>query len=195
MKKEDYTLSRRNFLGRASLLAFGGSLIPLTNYGAYNPGAISGAGDLWSELSPEEKKLAEKSKRAKTIIEIENRSCAERVLLTTIRSFKKPDKLVSFAASFGGGIKKGDLCGLLTGGFMSIGFASERLIKDEKARADWVKDKTNDLWAWWEERVPKHCEDLRPLYANKDSVVHSANFNHMCQRLALKLDEMFVYKA
>jgi hypothetical protein len=91
--------------------------------------------------------------------------------------------------------KKSDLCGLLTGAFMSIGFASERLIKNEEERALWARAKTNEFWEWWEERAPRHCNELRSVYASDDKEVHSQNFNNMCQRITLKLDEMFVKEA
>ena len=190
--KNQSNISRRNFLGTASLVALGGSLLSFTRVEEFLPLNETSDLKLWSEFSAEEIKLIEKSARAKICIEIESGSCAEKILLTTIRSFKKPDKLVSFAASFGGGIKRGDLCGMLTGAFMSIGFAAERLIMDKEQRPVWVKEKTDELWDWWEELAPIHCSDLRLLYASSDKAAHTANFNRMLQRVALKLDEMFI---
>ena len=190
--KNQSNISRRNFLGTVSLVALGGSLLSFTRVEEFLPLNETSDLKLWSEFSAEEIKLIEKSARAKICIEIESGSCAEKILLTTIRSFKKPDKLVSFAASFGGGIKRGDLCGMLTGAFMSIGFAAERLIMDKEQRPVWVKEKTDELWDWWEELAPIHCSDLRLLYASSDKAAHTANFNRMLQRVALKLDEMFI---
>ena len=110
--KTKSTISRRRFLGSASLLAMGTTLVSFRNVGELVP-LDPDKKALWTDLSSEEKHLIESSFRAKYIVEIEGKSCAEKVLLTTIKSFKKPEKLVSFAASFGGGIKKGDLSGRL----------------------------------------------------------------------------------
>jgi len=192
MKKQS-EITRRRFLGSISLLAAGSTLISLKGAEDLMPVAAKQPKKLlWNEFTDEEKEMVSRSQRARIALEIDGGSCAEKVLLTTIRSFRKPDKLVSFAASFGGGLKKGDLCGLLTGTFMSIGFASERLIRKEEERPAWVSEKTNEFWAWWEERAPRHCNELRELYASSDKAVHQANFNRMLQRIALKMDEMFV---
>lgn len=190
--KKPLTISRRKFVGSASILALGTSLVSFNRVEKEFKSGIIPERKLWDEFNSEEKKLIAESERAKIIIEIEDMSCAERVLLATIRSFRKPDRLVSFAASFGGGIKRGDLCGMLTGGFMSIGFAADRLIKKKELRPAWITEKTNELWQWWEDLAPIHCSELRPLYAKNDRTVHSANFNRMLQRVALKLDELFV---
>jgi C_GCAxxG_C_C family probable redox protein len=184
-------ISRRRFLGSASALALGTSLLSFKSIENLDTESISPINELWSDLSGEEKLKIESSARAQYIVTIDGKSCAEKVLQTTLNSYKKPEELVSFAASFGGGMKKGDLCGMLTGGFMSIGFAADILIEEKDERPDWVKDRTNEFWDWWEERAPKHCEDLKPLYARKNKGEHLANFNNMLQRVALKLDEMF----
>lgn len=189
MKKRS-EISRRSFLCSASVLALGTSLLSFNSVEKTTESTETGK-ELWSDLSSDEKLRIESSARAQYIVTIDGKSCAEKVLQTTIKSFKKPEKLANFAASFGGGIKKGDLCGMLTGAFMAIGFASERLIKDDAERAIWVKDRTNEFWAWWEEQSPRHCEDLKPLYASQDKAQHLRNFNNMLQRVALKMDEMF----
>lgn len=178
---------------RTSLIAAGSSLFGLGTISASQADISVEGKKLWDEFSAAEKEKISKSKMAGIAMEIEGGSCAEKVLLSTIRYFRKPDRYVSFASSFGGGIRKGDLCGMLTGGFMSIGFASERLFrKDEEKRLLWVRDKTDEFWAWWLERAPKHCDELRPCYADTDRTVYYANFNRMLQRVALKLEEMFV---
>lgn len=179
-------------MAKASLITIAGSLFGISTADA-SPAKLSSAEKkLWDEFSEDEKNKIFKSKMAGLTMEIEGGSCAEKVLLTTIRYFKKPDRLVSFASSFGGGIRKGDLCGMLTGGFMSIGFASERLIrKDEEMRSLWVREKTDEFWEWWLKKAPRHCNELRPCYANEDRSIHAANFNRMLQRVALKLEEMF----
>jgi len=192
MKEKHPYISRRNFLVKTTLITLGSSILGLGNTYASHRKLLTDKNKLWDEFSPEEKKQIEQSKMAKIALEIEGGSCAEKVLLTTIRYFKKPDRFVSFASSFGGGIRKGDLCGMLTGGFMSIGFASERLIrKDEEKRSLWVREKTDEFWEWWLNRAPRHCNELRPCYANEDRSIHAANFNRMLQRVALKLEEMF----
>ena len=193
MKEHLLSISRRNFLVKASLIAGGSSIYGMRTLMASQADVLIEEKKLWDKFSAEEKEKISKSKMAAIALEIEGGSCAEKVLLTTIRYFRKPDRYASFAASFGGGIRKGDLCGMLTGGFMSIGFAAERLFrKDEEKRSVWVKEKTAEFWSWWMERAPKHCNELRPCYADQDREVYSANFNRMLQRVALKLEEMFV---
>ena len=191
--KEHFTyISRRKFLAKASLITIAGSLFGINTEDASRTQLFSEEIKLWDEFSADEKNRILNSKMAGIAMEIEGGSCAEKVLLTTIRYFRKPDRFVSFASSFGGGIRKGDLCGMLTGGFMSIGFASERLFrKDEEKRSLWAKEKTDEFWGWWLNRAPRHCNELRPYYANEDRSVHTANFNRMLQRVALKLEEMF----
>jgi hypothetical protein len=191
--KEHFTIiSRRKFLVKASLITIAGSLFGISTADASRTQFSLAEKKLWDEFSADEKDRILKSKMARIAMEIEGGSCAEKVLLTTIRYFKKPDRFVSFASSFGGGIRKGDLCGMLTGGFMSIGFASERLIKkDEEKRSLWVRTKTDEYWEWWLNKAPRHCNELRPCYANEDRSIYTANFNRMLQRVALKLEEMF----
>ncbi len=191
--KEHFTfISRRKFIAKASLITIAGSIFGMGTADAWMTQVSTDEKKLWDEFSADEKNRILKSKMARIAMEIEGGSCAEKVLLTTIRYFKKPDRFVSFASSFGGGIRKGDLCGMLTGGFMSIGFASERLIrKDEEKRSLWVREKTDEFWEWWLNRAPRHCNELRPCYANEDRSIHTANFNRMLQRVALKLEEMF----
>jgi len=192
MKEHSTFISRRKFLARASLITIGGSLFGTGTADAWPVQISKEEKKLWDEFSADEKNRILNSKMARIAMEIEGGSCAEKVLLTTIRYFRKPDRFVSFASSFGGGLRKGDLCGMLTGGFMSIGFASERLIRrDEENRVLWVKEKTDEFWEWWLKRAPRHCNELRPCYANEDRAVYSANFNRMLQRVALRLEEMF----
>ena len=190
MSKES-KVSRRGFIGSVSMLALGAPFISFKVLRSYSGAGIAGM-KLWDEFSPEELELIKKSERAGEIVKIDWGSCAEKVLLTTIRSFNKPEDLVSMAASFGGGIKRKDLCGALTGAFMSIGLAGEVLIEDKTARPAWVKEKTLEFWDWWEAHAPIHCNDLRSLYASENKTIHKARFNRMLQRIALKLDEMFV---
>lgn len=189
------SVSRRKFVGSASLLALGATFVSFNRAFAGFESRLSLERKLWDEFSADEIEKISRSKMAGIAMEIEGGSCAEKVLLTTIRYFRKPDRFVSFAASFGGGLRKGDLCGMLTGGFMSIGFASERIFKkDVEKRSEWVGEKTNEFWSWWLERAPRHCSELRPCYANEDRSIHTANFNRMLQRVALKLEEMFTWQ-
>ena len=188
--KEKSSFSRRNFLGTASLLAVGGLLTSFKEASYLKPTLKTGDIRLWEELTREEKKGIEKSRMAKIIVEIEGGSCAQKVLLASLRFFDKPDELACFAASFGGGIQRYDLCGLLTGGFMSIGMAADILYEEQEKRSAYVREATRYYWEWWEERAPCHCYELRPRYSwNPD------NFNRMLQRIALKLEELMTIEA
>ena len=183
--KKQLSFSRRNFISAASVFALGTTMMSFRK----NPNLLSvpetDKKNLWDKFTAEEKKLIEDSRMAKSIIEIESGSCAEKVLLTSLRFFDKPDELVCFAASFGGGIKHGDLCGMLTGGFMSIGLAADNLYKDDGKRSTFVREATREFLEWWEELAPCHCNELKPKY-----VGDSENFNRMLQRVALKLEDM-----
>lgn len=183
--KNHSSFSRRNFISAASVLALGGTLMSFKNAPNLLPIPKTDKKRLWDEFTREEKKLIENSRMAKSIIEIEGRSCAEKVLLASLRFFGKPDELVCFAGSFGGGIQHYDLCGMLTGGFMSIGLAAEVLYQDKNERSTFVKDATREYWEWWEERAPCHCYELRPKYT-----WDSGNYNRMLQWVALKLEDM-----
>ncbi len=183
--KNESSFSRRNFLGTASVLALGGLFTSFDSTSTLLPASKTGEVKLWDEFTREEKRGIEKSRMAKIILEIEGGSCAQKVLLTSLRYYNKPDELACFAASFGGGIQRYDLCGLLTGGFMSIGMAADILYDEQEKRSAFVRDATRHYWEWWEERAPCHCYELRPRYSWDPE-----NFNRMLQRVALKLEEM-----
>jgi hypothetical protein len=183
--KNKSTFTRRSFISTASALALGGTMMSFKNAPNLLPVPETDKKRLWDELTRQEKKLIEDSRMAKIIVEIEGRSCAERALLASLRFFGKPDELVCFAASFGGGIHHYDLCGLLTGGFMSIGLAADILYQDKKERSAFVTGATREYWEWWEERAPFHCYELKPKYSWDPE-----NFNRMVQRIALKMENM-----
>jgi len=187
--KTNSSYSRRNFLSTASLALLGSTMVslkkPSESIEILNPDSKR----LWDEFTREEKKLIEKCERAQSIVQIKEMSCAEKVLLSTVRSFRKPDKLACFAASFGGGIQRYDLCGMLTGGFMSIGLAGEELYTDPEQRSAFVRKATREYWEWWEAYAPIHCHELRPRYSWDPD-----GYNRMLQRVALKLDEVLVKK-
>lgn len=183
--KNKSSFSRRNFLGTASLLALGGMFSSFKEASNGMPATKTGDVKLWDAFTREEKRAIEKSRMAKIIVEIEGGSCAQKALLASLRFFNKPDELACFAASFGGGIQRYDLCGLLTGGFMSIGMAADILYEDQEKRSAYVREATRHYWEWWEERAPCHCFELRPRYSWDPE-----NFNRMLQRVALKLEEL-----
>ena len=183
--KTKLSCSRRNFLSTASLALIGTTVMsfrkPSDDIDIVNPDQKR----LWDELTREEKKLIEQSERARSIVKIEGKSCAEKVLLSSLRSFGKPDELACFAASFGGGIQRYDLCGMLTGSFMSIGLVGDVLYDNAEERSAYVKKTTREQWEWWETYAPIHCHDLRPRYSWDPE-----GFNRMLQRVALRLDEV-----
>ena len=147
--KNQSLFSRRNFISAASVLALGGTMMSFKKVPNLLPIPNTDKKRLWDEFTKEEKKLIEKSRMAKSIIEIKDRSCAEKVLLASLMFFFKTDELVCFAARLGGGIQHYDLCGMLKGCFMSIGHAAEVFFKDKIERSAFVKYSTIEYWEWW----------------------------------------------
>ena len=80
-------------------------------------------------LSPDEEKWIDGSTLAQDLGNYfgQNYSCAESLLMVSLRSLGKPEEWVWAASGFGGGMYKRDLCGFLTGGIIALGFASGML--------------------------------------------------------------------
>lgn len=140
---------------------------------------------LWSQFSEEEKKLIEASSMANNILDYPEKgfSCASSILSSAITYLGKCDEISHTASSFGGGIGRGDLCGLLTGGHMAIGVCAGMIHNDIKQRQGYAREISNKYWDWWESLAPIHCKELHPKY-------DTDGFNRVLQRVAVKLEEL-----
>jgi len=112
-------------------------------------------------------------------------SCAGMILLVSLRYLGKPEEWVHAAAAFGGGMGRGDLCGLLSGGMMAIGFASGMLNPDDlKALHRDAREWSNIYWDWWQQWGPVHCRTLKNQYKGPDE------FLRMGKRVAVKIESL-----
>ena len=118
---------------------------------------------LKEELTPEELKRVEQSSMAKDISNYfgEGYSCAESLLMVSLRYLKKPEELVWVAAGFGGGMYHKDLCGFLTAGIMAIGLSSGMLNQKREEAKDHCGKKVKEYWKWWQSVSPLRCADIR----------------------------------
>lgn len=115
------------------------------------------------DLSAEDMKLIEKSVMADELNRYFGRgySCAESLVMVSLRYLGKSEEFVWAAAGFGGGLYHKDLCGFLTGGIMGIGFASSLLKTPRREAKEFCGDLVKRYWKWWESRVPLHCSEIR----------------------------------
>jgi len=136
-------------------------------------------------FSPDEKIIIEKSVMAKDIDNFAGKgySCAESILFVSLRYLDKPEEWGNAAAAFGGGLGKGDLCGLLTGSMMAIGIAGGKMYENRLIMKKEVRDASNTFWNWWESWAPIHCQDLRNEYEGSEAYLR------MCKRVAVKLEQ------
>jgi hypothetical protein len=88
-------------------------------------------------------------------------SCAESLLMASLRHLGKPEEWVWAAAGFGGGMYKRDLCGFLTGGIMALGFASGIREMPRKEAKEYCGDLVEKYWGWWGLQAPYHCAEIR----------------------------------
>ena len=108
--------------------------------------------------------------------------CSEMILLAALRRFGLPENHLDAAAVFGGGVGKRDLCGLLTGGLMAIGFAAGRKYPDRTQAHQVGRTASNAYWDWWLTRGDLHCMGYGTAHQTSDEFVR------MCQRTAVKLE-------
>jgi len=150
-------ISRRKFIAASTGLFAGSALLK-----AMPPYSFSSQ-ELKDELSEKELKLVEQSSMAKELKDYFHKgySCAESLLMVSLRYLNKPEELVWAAAGYGGGLGHKDLCGFLTAGVMGIGFASGSLNKEREEAKDWCSKKVEEYWKWWKENAPLHCKDIR----------------------------------
>jgi hypothetical protein len=110
--------------------------------------------------------------------------CSEMILLAGLRCFDLSEDHLDAAAVFGGGAGKRDLCGLLTGGLMAIGFAAGERYEDRGVVHQTGRQASNAYWEWWLSRGDLHC--MGPGTEHNDP----PTFLRMTQRTALKLEEL-----
>ena len=156
--RDSRILPRRTFL-ISSLLIGGGML----DFPSVQESPVLTAQKAKEELSAEEKKWVEDSILAEDLKNYFGRgySCAESLLMVSLRFLKKPEDLVWAAAGFGGGMYRKDLCGFLTGGFMALGFACGMLDKPRKEAKEYCGGLVEEYWQWWGQQAPTHCSQIR----------------------------------
>ncbi|UCG24022.1 MAG: hypothetical protein JSW55_18130 [Chloroflexota bacterium] len=93
----DFSMPRRDFIGSASFLLLGSRLSGLLPFSEY---ADRVSQELKEELSPAELKKVEKSVMAKVLQNYfgQGYSCAESLLMVSLRYLKKPEDLVWMAS-------------------------------------------------------------------------------------------------
>ena len=161
MKKwESRKIPRRKFITTTSGLMVGSAFFALSSPLGLN---VPFSQKVKYELSAEDLEWIEKSSMAKELNKYfgQGYSCAESIVMVSLRYLDKPEELVWAAAGFGGGLYHKDLCGFLTGGIMGIGFASSLLKKPRREAKEFCGDLVNQYWKWWESRVPLHCSEIR----------------------------------
>jgi len=112
--------------------------------------------------------------------------CSEMILLAALRRFDLPENHLDAAAVFGGGAGKRDLCGLLTGGLMAIGFAAGEKNADRGQVHQVGRAASNAYWDWWLTRGDLHCMGAGTTHET------SEEFVRMCQRAAVKLEDVML---
>ena len=180
-----HSKSRRTFLRTSACTALG-MFIPGTNIALPEPGSIKMEGPIqgfWDEFSEEENQLIQNSKMAKDILSY-RLGCAESIFSASVKFLGQPEETAKVARCFNGGIGKKDLCGLLTGSFMSFGLASTMFPGTKEEISKQIRDTTQQYWEWWLARSPRHCHEMRPMYSHDRE-----NYKKMIQRVALKVEE------
>jgi hypothetical protein len=184
MKKSDVLIMpRRKFIASASFLVLGGRLFGMSSILSQSTQAPP---ELREELSPEELKIVEQSVMAKDLKNYFHKgySCAESLLMVSLRFLGKPEELVWIASGFGGGLYHKDLCGFLTSGIMGIGLSAGMLKKERAEGKEYCKQKVNRYWKWWTSMAPLHCSEIRK----------EGTSSKVCSRLgqlaAVKIEEL-----
>jgi len=172
---------RRIFIKSLTGLFLGTAFLPQRGYSLDSDEKKN----LWDEFSEEEKVLIQASLMATDILNYPGQgfSCAGSILASSLAFLGKSEEIVHVASSFGGGLGRSDLCGLLTGGHMAIGVSAGMIHKEVKERQNYARKVSNVYWDWWKSRAPIHCGDLRSKY-------DSEGYPRMLQRVALKVEEL-----
>lgn len=184
MKKSDVLIMpRREFIASASFLVLGGRLFGMSPLSLQSAQV---AQELKEELTPEELKIVERSVMAKDLKNYFHKgySCAESLLMVSLRFLEKPEDLVWLASGFGGGLYHKDLCGFLTSGIMAIGLSAGMLKKERTEAKEHCKQKVKEYWKWWTSMAPLHCSEIKK----------QGTSSKVCRRLgqlaAVKIEEL-----
>lgn len=155
-----FRLCRRDFLLSAPVLVLGSRLAGFASTG---PEAFQAAKGLPEVLTSAELAAVEKSVLAKDLKKYfgEGYSCAESMLIVGLHYLDKPEEFVWIAGGFGRGMYHRDVCGIVTGGIMTLGLAAGQLKKERKEAHEWNKQKVEEYWAWWTSQAPLHCTEIR----------------------------------
>lgn len=138
------------------------------------------------EFTAAEAKLVASSAMAKEIAGLNGQGypCSEMILLAALRFMRLPEKHLDAAAVWGGGVGKRDMCGLLAGGLMAIGFAAGEKHSDRSEVHRVGRELSNAYWDWWISRGDVHCFGSNTTHEN------SEEFVRMCQRTAVRLEQL-----
>jgi len=119
--------------------------------------------ELAEELSEKESELVKNSSMAQDLMNYFGRgySCAESILMVALNFVDLPDDHVWAACGFGGGMGRKNLCGLLTGGYMGLGFAAGEIGETRNSGKSKCSKAVNEYWNWWYSQAPLKCEDIR----------------------------------
>lgn len=133
--------------------------------------------ELKTQLTAEEEDWIKQSSMAQEILNYFTKgySCAESILMVSLRYLKKPEEFVWPAAGFGGGMGQKDLCGFLTGGIMGLGMAAGTLPKERKEARKACSAAVEKFWTWWNTEAPIHCS----------GIIQPGGDYKVCQRLGL----------
>jgi C_GCAxxG_C_C family probable redox protein len=110
---------------------------------------------------------------------------ADSIFMSAIKHLEQPEDLVRIATPFGGGMGQKDLCGFLTGGYMTIGlFAGAKKPSDKAARKTTFR-LAKEYYDWWTANYPIHCREI-----NK-SEAEPCDYKLMGQKASDFLQAMF----
>ena len=157
---ENLKLSRRTFVTSISGILAG---YPLFGAPSFSSRSIQETQNLLEELTSEEQEWVENSSMAKDLETLFGKgySCAESLLMVSLKYLDKPEELVWAAAGFGGGMTQKDLCGFLTAGIMGIGLAAGKLKLERKEAKKYSSQLVKEYWKWWKSVAPLKCSDIR----------------------------------
>jgi hypothetical protein len=160
MEKTNLLWPRRTFITTLSGMVGGSALFGWFQQSASDPRSSQKVLD---ELSSDELKWIESSVTARDLKNYFGKgySCAESLLMVSLRYLEKPEELVWAAAGFGGGMYQRDLCGFLTAGIMALGFACGMLDKPRKEAKERCGELVKEYWKWWGSQAPYRCAQIR----------------------------------
>ena len=121
---------------------------------------------------------------------IKGYSCAESLLMVSLKFLGKPEELVWIASGFGGGLYHKDLCGFLTSGVMAIGLSSGMLKKERLEGKEHCLQKLNQYWDWWASTAPLHCSEIRKGKTGPEEDPEYRACQRLGQLAAVKIEEL-----